>query len=408
MGALALSEGGARLISFAYYLFAARVLAPEEFGVLRYTITLAVLAFGTIQVLASAIARELGAARSDTERVAAIIGSGIAIAIGLWIVSVLLCAAAAIGGLLGSADSVGLVTVLTGIGVFQVYYGIARGLGNIQRMAVTYVGGSLIQLASILALALTANPGPTVALVIFGVSSAAAVFLAEVRQPLVRKKALHFSRTESRALWRLGRPLLAAQLFYLVWISADQIWVERQLGERELGIYSAAKNLAQLYVVIPAGAYGVLLPRVAELRAAGEDARAARLIIRVTMAVIGLSFVLAIPVVIFREPLLTGLYGDAYSPAAPALVGLSAGMVVYAGFVTVTSAAVGWGHPRIYSWAMTLAALVNVVALSLYSGRQASGAAWILAISITIGFAAVLLRTVIRPWSREPNPDDAG
>ena len=45
------------LLSFLFYILAARVFAPRGFGVVRYTIALSEIAFGALQVLSTSWAR---------------------------------------------------------------------------------------------------------------------------------------------------------------------------------------------------------------------------------------------------------------------------------------------------------------------------------------------------------------
>src|SRR5204862_3817196 len=94
MAALTFSEGSGRLLSFVFYVVAARLLTTHGFGVLRYTIALSLLAFGLLQVLVTALARELGAARGDEGATDLVLGSGLAAAPLLLGASSLLCVVA--------------------------------------------------------------------------------------------------------------------------------------------------------------------------------------------------------------------------------------------------------------------------------------------------------------------------
>src|SRR5919201_3044825 len=170
IASLTASEGGARVLSFCFYLLAARELTTSGFGVVRYTIALSVLAFGVTQVLANALTREMGAARGDPRRSAEVLGSGLVLAGIVLFASLGLCLVAAAAGLTDGADTVGLLVVVVGLAGFQVYYGIGRGLGERMRPATTYVAGSFIQLAALGVLVAVANPAAQTILILFGVS----------------------------------------------------------------------------------------------------------------------------------------------------------------------------------------------------------------------------------------------
>lgn len=390
-------EGGARLLSFGFYLLAARVLAPQGFGVVQYTITVAMLAFGGLQVLATALMRELGAVRGDQVGRDEVLGSGLALAGGVWAVTSVLCVVAQDLGLAKTASALGLLVVLAGTAAFQLYYAISRGLGDPGRQAASYGGASLAQLLMFGVLVMVTHPTPTGALLIFGLSSFIPVLLYEWKRPVLRIKALRVRRTVLRRLWLLAAPLLIAQVCYVVWNSLDQLWVQGALGTYQVGLYSSAKNLTVGLLIVPSGIAGVLLPRVSQLRSAGRAAEARRLIIWGTTGAVAASAPIAVIMGVLRMPLLDGLYGHAYGAAAGALMTLSFGMVCYAGFATLTIAAVGWGRPKVYTAGMALAPVLEAVALALIGHRSLVTAASAYSASIAGAFVFVLLLLCVRP-----------
>ncbi len=397
MASLTLAEAASRGLSFAFYLVAARVLSTAGFGELRYTIALSVLAFAVGQVVVTGLTRELGAARGDPDRTAAVLGSCLAAAGVVVLASAILAWGAAAAGLLPGANALGLVVTLGGLAVFQLYYAIGRGLGESLRPAVTYVGGSLVQLAGFAAIALAADPGPTVALLVYGCSAFVPVAWLEATRPVVRGRPLRVDRGTLATLARIGSPLLVAQVGYLVWLSADQIWVASTLGRRDVGLYAAAKTLAQLFVVLPAGVSGVLLPRIAELLAAGHARAARRLAWGAAGGVLVLSGAVGALVAAARGDLLALLFGDLYRAAAPALLGLVVGMVGFAGLATLTSAAVGWGRPRVYASGVVVAALVELAWLLAAGDGSIATAGWATAAGVGAGWVAVLAVLAARP-----------
>jgi O-antigen/teichoic acid export membrane protein len=383
------SEAGARLLSFCFYLLAAREFTTHGFGVVRYTITLSLLAFGATQVLVNAMTREVGAARGDGRRTAEVLGSSLAIGAVVLPGSVALCLAAAAAGLTDGADTAGLVAALIGLAGLQLYYGAARGLGDIARAASTYAGGSLIQLAVFGVIAALSQATPRTALLIYGLSSLVPLLLWELRRPVLWKTTLAVSRTTARRVLTLARPLLVAELCYLIWLSADLVWVQHALGTTQVGLYGAAKTLIQILFVIPAGVTAVLMPRVAELQTGGDTVRARRLVFAMTGGVLAASALVGIVVIALRSPLLGVLYGDAYRASASSLVILTVGAVANAGFVVLTTSAVGWGRPGVYTAGMALAAACELALLAVLPGDHITTAAWAVSGSIALAFVAV-------------------
>jgi O-antigen/teichoic acid export membrane protein len=391
MAGLSAAEGGARLLSFAFYLLAARTLMPADFGVVRYTITLSLVAFAGLQVLVKALMKELGGARGDEERIREVLGTGVVASVGVLVVSAALALLAAAVGLTGSAQPLGLVAVLAGTACFQLYYAMGRGVGQVGRPAVTYLGASACQLVAFGLLAALGHPTVTATLWIYGATGAVPPLLWELFRPLLRGNRLRVTRDAGQLLWRISAPLVIGQAAYIVWNSADQIWVESTLGTTQIGLYAAAKNLSQMFVVLPAGVNGALLPRMSELRTARRTGDALALLYRTTAVLLIASALLAGLVIVFRTPLLEALYGPAYAGAAGPLAALAVAMTVYAGHFTLTGSAIGLGAPAISTATITLAAVAEVLVLLLVPGSTAAFAGWAYAAAIGAGFAVAIV-----------------
>lgn len=393
-------EGGARVLSFGFYLVAARMFAPQGFGVVQYTITVSMLAIGLLQVLATAVMRELGAVRGDRNGIREVLGSSLAAAAGLWALTSGLCVIARAEGLASGASTLGLLVALTGTAALQIYYSIARGLGDPGRQAASYAGASLAQLVMVAALAAFAHPSPAEALVIYGASSLVPILLYEWRRPVLRGQSLVVHRTVVRRLWLISAPLVVAQVGYLIWNSLDQLWVQGTLGTFQIGLYAAAKNLSLALLVVPAGISGVLLPRVSQLLGAEKTIEARRLVIWGTAGSIAVSALLALMIGILRVPLLGDLYGHSYRSASGALAALSIGMVCYAGFATLTMAAVGWGRPNVYTAAIAVAMVLEGAVLEFFGHHSLTAAAVAYASSMAGALVFVVVLLGVRPlWS---------
>ena len=287
--------------------------------------------------------------------------------------------------------------VLTGLAMFSLYYQISRGLGRIKRIAVTYVGGALLQLGVFLALVASTDLSPAGALIIFGVSSAIPIVACELAAPVVRGRGASFNREAARDLWRIGGPLLIAQAGFTIWFSADQIWVDSTLGSAQVGLYGSAKTLIMIFLVLVAGSNGVVLPRVAELRAAGLDQRARRFILVMMVRLTALAVLMAAVVIAVRLPLLRVVFGDSYDGASGALVALGVSMALYGAFSGITSSAIGWGRPGVLALGVSVASMSEIGLLVLAGGGEIAFAGWANAISIGLGLVAVALALLRRP-----------
>lgn len=397
MAALTVAEGIARALSFAFYLIAARALEPAGFGIVAYTIALSTLAIAPGTSLGGAFMRELGTARGDPTATRDLLGSAPYLAVAVWIGSSLLCVIAGATGVTGSADVLGLLVVMSGLLAFRFYYALGRGIGLVRRIAAVYIAGSLMQLAVFAVLVTVGDPSPRTALIIFGVSSAAPIIALELVRPLIFTGTVRFARDAVARVWALAWRISLNPLFNLTWLSADLIWVESTLGTAAVGRYAAAKNMTQIFMVLISGANGVLLPRISELRARGEADAARRLMVVTTLRLTGTAAVLALLLVLFREPLLRTLFGSEYEVAGGALAGLAVSATLYTALILLSASAVSWGRPLLSTATVAIAATSEVALLLLVGGTQLATAAWISAASAGIALAFLLTALALRP-----------
>jgi O-antigen/teichoic acid export membrane protein len=397
MALLTLAEGIARGLSFAFYLLAAHALAPASFGVVQYTIALAVVALAPVQLIGIAVRRELGADRGDRAETISTLGSGLALALLGLVASLALAGVALAVGLAGPADVAGLAAVIAGLAAFEIYYAVARGTADFRRAAIAYAGGALLQLIVFGVVTAITDPSALAALLIYAGSSVVPIAVYELRRPLMRTHGLRLERGSLDRLWAIVRPLAAGTVAFLVWNSADQIWVGHTFGTYDIGTYGAARNLSQVLLVPIVGFTGALVPRVAELRASQDQARAVGLIRWTTWMMIATCAAIALPLILGRTFFLETFYGEAYGAGATALIGLCVAMVLFAGFSGLGHGAMGWGAPRVYSVGYVVAAIAELVALLAGNWSHPYAAAWILAGSVALGWLAMALYVRLRP-----------
>lgn len=384
---LSVAEAAARLLSFVFYLVAARALAPVGFGEMRYTIALVLILYGPLQVLSHALTRQLGTVRRDNGAVQQVLNNATVVSaivlLSIAAVTSMLCAA----GVLGRAEVVPTLVVLVGYSAFQLYYSAARGLGDLRRAATTYIGGSMLQLVALGVALVVADVSATEALLIFGLSSIVPVILWEAIRPLVRGR-VRISASASRELWIVGAPLIIAQIGFVVWYSADQVWSEAQLSSGEAGLFAAAKNLTQVFMVLPAAAGGILIPQVAQYRSTQDARRALRIVVRIGLGGFAVSVAAAAILSALRSDVLDVLYGGSFGAAATALGLLAIAMAVYFPFSVIATGALGWGEPRVFAIGMGVAAVAECALLPVI-GDSAAGVAGAVAVSITVGTCAM-------------------
>jgi O-antigen/teichoic acid export membrane protein len=132
-------------------------------------------------------------------------------------------------------------------------------------------------------------------------------------------------------------------------------------SNREVGIYTTAVFIAELVWYIPSAVATVLLPRISAVTEAGQAARHSSRAIRHTAF---WSLLAAVALAALAQPLITGLYGQGFAPAVPALWILLAGIVALAPGKIIVSHLAATGKSQYVSY-MALAGLGLTLALDL-------------------------------------------
>jgi O-antigen/teichoic acid export membrane protein len=130
------------------------------------------------------------------------------------------------------------------------------------------------------------------------------------------------SRSAARALLADSWPLIFSGLLVNLYLRVDQVMLARLRGDVELGVYSGAVRIAEVFPIVPNTIVAALLPTIVAARAAGPQLYAQRLR-QLYGLVAALGYAFALPVTLLAGPLTVFLLGSSYAGAAPSLVALT-------------------------------------------------------------------------------------
>ncbi len=167
-----------------------------------------------------------------------------------------------------------------------------------------------------------------------------------------------------RSLIRESWPLLLSSLGAMLYMRIDQVMLAEMVGERELGLYSAAVRLSDMWYLIPPVVVTSVTPYLTEARARSEQIYYQRLQQLLTLLA-RLAIILAISSSLLATPLVSLIFGDAYVESG-AILAVHVWSIV---FVFVGAGTTPWIiNERLVSLALyqtSLGAVINV-ALNLY------------------------------------------
>lgn len=194
----------------------------------------------------------------------------------------------------------------------------------------------------------------------------------------------------ARELLSRSWPLAFSGLVVAVYMRLDQVMLARMSGNAEVGIYSVAVRIAELWYFLPTAVATSTLPGLLRSRTASPAVYHAQMQ-RIFIWMAAAGYVVAVGLTLLARPVVGLLYGAAYRPAVPSLV-----VLAWTGiFVCLGVARENWmlaeGHMKLSLATTAIGALVNTVLnLFLIPAYGAVGAALA---TLIAQFLAVCLST---------------
>ena len=379
------------ILNFVVGILIARHLGPEGFGLLSYgqvlmTLLLPFATFGMPDILV----REFSKSKRDPET---ILATALALRLGFACLAFLLISGIALASRAG--DSVAMLVILAyGLSFFpQTLDVVESRFQSLNRVGaistIRMVNTLLFSLVRLGALILDVSVQwfallYSVEILIFALLS---LWVAHRRE--IRLRPTLVDRAEARALVTDSWPLMLRLLTISIYMRIDQLMIQRLMGDAELGVYSAAIRISELWYFIPTAIMAAAAPDLTRRYEASVDDYHADLT-RFMRIMVGMSVAAALVLTFFSGFIVQLLFGAAYAAAAPVLA-----IQTWAGvFVAIGVASSPWfintGLMR-YGLYQALAGAIASICLNyiLIPAYGLTGAAVSLVISYAI--SAVLL-----------------
>jgi O-antigen/teichoic acid export membrane protein len=122
------------------------------------------------------------------------------------------------------------------------------------------------------------------------------------------------SRGSARTLLRDSWPLMFSSVVMMVYMRIDQVMLGELLGNRQVGIYSAAVRLAEVWFFLPQIIFSSIFPTIVEMKAK-DEALFYRRLQQLYNLMAFTSYLVAIPVTLVAKPLVVLTFGAAYADA---------------------------------------------------------------------------------------------
>lgn len=114
-------------------------------------------------------------------------------------------------------------------------------------------------------------------------------------------------------------PLIFSGLVVMIYMRIDQIMIKEMLGEREVGLYSAAVRISEMWYFIPVIITNSLFPSIVNAKKVSEELYKIRLQ-RLYTLMVWAAIAIALPMTFLSDWLVALLYGEAYREAGSVLM----------------------------------------------------------------------------------------
>jgi polysaccharide transporter, PST family len=207
-----------------------------------------------------------------------------------------------------------------------------------------------------------------------------------------------WSFSQAKSLLNESLPFMFASLSILIYMKIDVIMLGEMVGNRAVGIYSAATRISEVWYFIPTSIVSSLSPSIFAAKNISETLYYKK-IKQLLRFMILVSILISLPISFFSEIIVIKLFGEAYSTA-----GLILSIHIWASFFVFTGCAISpWfiaekmGHLSLYRTIIGAVSnvILNIFLIPMYSGLGAAIATFI---SYALGAALI---DILHPKSQK-------
>lgn len=302
-------------------LWVARYLGPEQFGAWNYAIAFAAF-FGAFAGLGldNIVVRNLV---REPDRRDEFLGTAFWLKLGVGLAATLLSIVAFVWMEPENPLALPLIA-LSSIGIVFQSFGVIdfHFQSRVQSKYTVYAQNLAFLLVAVLRVVLVKMEAPLLAFAFAGAFEMliGATFLVVVfRKYGMGMRGWLFRGRVAVELLRDSWPLVLTGLAAMVYMRIDQVMIGNMLGNREVGLFSAAVRISEIWYFVPMAIVSSFYPAIVEARARDGRAYMARLQ-ALNDGLFLLGLVVAVGMSFASAPLVRLLYGASYDGAGPILV----------------------------------------------------------------------------------------
>lgn len=122
----------------------------------------------------------------------------------------------------------------------------------------------------------------------------------------------------AKSLLKDSWPLILSGIVIIIYMRIDQVMLGQMVGDKSVGIYSAAVKISELWYFVPGAIVNSVFPSIVQAKEISEEVYHAR-IQKLFNSMSLLAYSVAIPITFLSSYIVTLIYGKSYLEAAPIL-----------------------------------------------------------------------------------------
>lgn len=197
----------------------------------------------------------------------------------------------------------------------------------------------------------------------------------------------------ARWLVKESWPLILSGLAVMIYMRIDQIMLGQMMGNKEVGLYSAALRFSEIWYFIPMAIVSSVMPSLTQARLESKE-KYLLLLQQLFNNLVRVAYVIAIPMTFISTLLVTSLYGPDYSRAGVILaIHIWAAVFVFIG-VGMSPWTINEGMMR-YSLIQTIGGAIVNICLNIFLIPKYGAAGAAIATLISQMMASFLLNITV-------------
>jgi len=347
---LTISNLVTRILSLVFFVLLARLYSVEEYGLLRYLITIAGLLFVFINFYPTTLTKFISYSKKYKDR---FFSNVLLITIIIYIILAVIIT-------LFIENSLLVLILLFGLSYDAIYFALIRGDLDFKKLAVFKSSANLFKIILlVISFLVFTKVAILTAVIIFSFSSVLSIILLELHtRTKIRFSYKLISKKTIKALTTYALPILLGSVSYDLMFNIDTIFIKHFLSNLEVGYYSVARTINQIFTFLPLAIGTILMPHVSKLKNRAESIKKLKLLLKITFGTSILTFVFLL---IFSKLIISVVFTDKYLPSLNAVYILAIGQVFFMSYILYEAVWQGFNKPKIPSLIILVVSILNII-----------------------------------------------